>query len=62
MRGDGLDLGLHGTPLLIDGDRVIQDGAAVNAFPRMEHQEKVRETFQRHQPFASQTFHDLAPG
>jgi hypothetical protein len=32
---------------------VIQNGATVNAFPRMEHQEEVGEAFQRHQPFAS---------
>jgi hypothetical protein len=41
MRGDRFDLGLQRTPLLIHGDGVIQNGATVNAFPRMEHQKEV---------------------
>ena len=41
MRRDGLNLGLQRTPLLIHGDGVIQNGATVNAFPRMEDQEEV---------------------
>jgi len=41
MRGDGFDLGLQRTPLLIHRDGVIQNGATVNAFPRMEHQKEV---------------------
>jgi hypothetical protein len=53
MRRDGFDLGLQHTPLLIYGDGVIQNGATVNAFPRMEHQKEIGETFQRHQAFAS---------
>ena len=53
MRGDGFDLGLQRTPLLIHGDGVIQNGATVNAFPRMEHEEEIGKSFQRHQPFTS---------
>lgn len=41
MGGDGLDLGFQRTPLLIYRDSVIQNGAAVNALPRMEDQEEV---------------------
>ncbi len=41
MRGDWLDFRLQRTPLLIDGDSVIQNGSTVDAFPRMEHQEEV---------------------
>ena len=51
--GDRLDLRLQRTPLLIDGNGVIQNSATVNAFPRMEHQKEIGETFQRHQAFAS---------
>lgn len=53
MRDDGFNFWFQRTPLLIDGDRVIKNGATINAFPRVEHQKEVRKTFQCHQPFAS---------
>jgi len=41
MRRDGLDLGLQRASLLIHGDGVIQNGATINAFPRMKDEEEV---------------------
>ena len=42
----------------IVGDRSIDDRSAVNTFPRIEGQEKIREAFQHHQSFALRAFHD----
>jgi len=41
MRRDGLDLGFQRASLLIHGDGVIQNGATINAFPRMKDEEEV---------------------
>jgi hypothetical protein len=53
QRRNGLAFWFQDAALLIDRDRVIQDRTAVNAFPRMEHEEEIRKSFQRHQPFTS---------
>jgi hypothetical protein len=42
----------------IFGDRPIDDGSAVDAFPGIEGQKKVRESFQHHQSFALRAIHD----
>jgi hypothetical protein len=39
-------------------DRPIDDGSAVDAFPGIEGQKKVRESFQHHQSFALRAIHD----
>lgn len=38
--------------------RAIDDGAAVDTFPGVEDQEKIREPFQLHQPLALRTIHN----
>jgi len=43
------------------GDSPIDDRPAVDALPGVEHQEKIRESFQRHQSLAFGTFHDSPP-
>ena len=42
----------------IFGDCTIDDSSAVDAFPGIEGQEKVRESFQHHQSFALRAIHD----
>jgi hypothetical protein len=42
----------------IIGDRPIDDCTAVDAFPGIEGQKKVRESFQHHQSFAFRAFHN----
>jgi hypothetical protein len=42
----------------IIGDRPIDDGSAVDTFPCIEGQEKVRESFQLHQSFAFRAIHN----
>jgi hypothetical protein len=42
----------------IFGDRLIDDCSAVDAFPGIEGQKKVRESFQHHQSFALRAIHD----
>jgi hypothetical protein len=42
----------------IIGDRPIDDGSAVDTFPGIEGQEKVRESFQLHQSFALRAIHN----
>ena len=44
--------------LPIIADRLIDNCAAIDTFPGIEHQEKVRETFQHHQSFALWAIHD----
>ena len=44
----------------IVGDRSIDDRSAVNTFPRIESQEKIREAFQHHQSFALGAFHNYS--
>jgi hypothetical protein len=46
-----------GSPIF--GDRPIDDCSAVNAFPGIEGQKKVRESFQHHQPFALWAIHNF---
>jgi hypothetical protein len=38
--------------------RLIDDRSTIDTFPGIEHQEKVRESFQHHQSFALRTIHD----
>jgi hypothetical protein len=42
----------------IIGDRPIDDGSAVDAFPGIKDQEKIRESFQHHQSFALRATHN----
>jgi hypothetical protein len=42
----------------IIGDRSIDDRSAVDTFPGIEGQKKVRESFQHHQSFALRTIHN----
>jgi hypothetical protein len=42
----------------IIGDRPVDDRSAVDTFPRIEDQEKVRESFQHHQSFALRAIHN----
>jgi hypothetical protein len=42
----------------IIADRLVDDRSAIDAFPGIEHQEEVRETFQHHQSFALWAIHD----
>ena len=47
----------------IVGDCPIDDRSAVDTFPRIEDQEKVREPFQHHQSFALRAIHNYSlPG
>ena len=45
----------------IFGDCSINDRAAVDAFPGIEGQEKIRESFQHHQSFALRAIHNFLP-
>jgi hypothetical protein len=45
----------------IFGDGPINDRTAVDAFPGIEGQEKIRESFQHHQSFALRTIHNFLP-
>ena len=45
----------------IFGDCPINDRAAVDAFPGIEGQEKIRESFQHHQSFTLRTIHNFLP-
>ena len=45
----------------IIGDRPIDDRSAVDAFPGIEGQKKVRESFQHHQSFALRAIHNFLP-
>jgi hypothetical protein len=42
-------------------DCPINDGSAVDAFPGIEGQKKVRESFQHHQSFALRAIHNFLP-
>jgi hypothetical protein len=42
----------------IIGDRPIDDRSAVDTFPGIEDQEKIREPFQHHQSFAFRAIHN----
>ena len=53
FRGFG---GEAGSPII--GDRPIDDCSAVDTFPGIEGQEKVRESFQHHQSFALRAIHN----
>jgi hypothetical protein len=57
--GFGFFRGLGGEAISpIFGDCPIDDGSAVDAFPGIEGQEKIRESFQHHQSFALRAIHD----
>jgi len=57
-------LGLAGGQALapVVGDRAINDGAAVDAFPSVEDQKEIGEPLEHHEPFALRTFHRVLPG
>jgi hypothetical protein len=59
--GNGFDYRLQKALLLVDRDGLIDDRTAVNAFPGIEDQEEVRESLQRHEPFAPSACHDVLP-
>lgn len=42
----------------IIGDRSIDDGSAIEAFPGVEDQKEIRETFQQHQSLALRAIHN----
>jgi len=46
----------------IVGNGTVYDGAAVNAFPRVEDEEEIGEAFQHHEAFALRAFHRILPG
>jgi hypothetical protein len=61
LHGGGFDFfrGLGGEAISpIFGDCPIDDCSAVDAFPGIEGQEKIRESFQHHQSFALRAIHD----
>ena len=44
------------------GNRTVNDGSAIQAFPGVEDQEEVRKAFQHHEAFAFRTSHRFLPG
>lgn len=57
-------LGLSGSQTLsaVIGNRAVDDGPAVDAFPGIKHEKEVREPFQHHQPLTLRTIHRSLPG
>jgi hypothetical protein len=57
LGGHWFGVWLHQAALLVDRNRVIQDGPTINTLPRMKHEEEIGKPFQHHQPFAPEAFH-----
>ena len=55
----GSSLGFSDSQTLsaIIGNGAVNHGAAIHAFPCIEHQKEVREPLQHHHPFTLRTFH-----
>ena len=54
---DGLRFAGRETLSSVIGDGAINNGTAVNTFPCIEHEKKIREPFQHHHTLALRTFH-----
>ena len=63
LAGDD-SLGFTGRQTLsaIIGNGAVDDGAAIDAFPCIKHEEEIREPLQHHQPLTLRTFHCSLPG
>lgn len=55
--GDGLGLRRGKAVPPVGGNRPIDDGTAIDAFPGIEDEEEVGKPLQHHQPFTFGTFH-----
>jgi len=55
--GDGLRLSSSETLSPVVRDGAVDHGAAIEAFPCIEHQKEIREPLQHHHPFTLRTFH-----
>ena len=54
---DGLGLSGNQTVSPVVGDGAVNNGAAVETFPCIEHEKEIRKSVQHHHPLALRTFH-----
>ncbi len=60
--GHGLGLSGRQTLSAIVGNGAVDNGAAIEAFPGIEHEKEIREPLQHHHAFALRTVHCALPG